>query len=166
MARFTDKDILYGLKNGSKEVLFYLSGRFYQSSRRWMRSKGIRDADTPALFSEALLRMMREVQQKELPEHLDPADLLSNIIRNLTRERRSRNSASDILPDNQQAIVSGCFSILDDSSRDLLSARFADRMGFQQLAVRFGFGNAAIAEAEINKAMDRLERMVNTRLSF
>ncbi|MEY4594891.1 MAG: hypothetical protein RIQ47_1301 [Bacteroidota bacterium] len=168
MARFSDKEILRGLKNGSAEVLFYLSDRFFQSSRRWLRTKGIRDADTPSLFSDALIRLMRDVQHKNVPEQLQPGTYLSTVLRTQLKDHKLMRSLNDKEQEHEKQMqrVAACYSILEDQSRQILSAYYADRMNFEEIAARFDFGNPVIAEVEVNKAMQQLETLVKARLSI
>lgn len=166
MARFTHKEILNGLRSGSKEVLSHLTKRYYQSSRRWLRTKGIRDADTPAFFAGALLRFLREAQQRNLPEQTVPSEQLFVHLKNQLKEHRMvQPTVAGMSPqEEQQEIVAHCFSILDESARELLMAHYADRLNFEQLASRFQLSNPVIAEFEVDKAMKQLEHIVRARL--
>ncbi|MFM2207136.1 MAG: hypothetical protein RL213_1111 [Bacteroidota bacterium] len=166
MSRYSDQELRYGLRNGSREILFYLGSRYFQTSRRWLRSKGFRDADTPSIFAEAVVRMLRELQQKQLPGHLEVREFLANVLRNYVRDLKRTAAADPATEATEERIEAAarCFSILDEDRRRLLSGRYADRLNFEQLAERIGFGNAVIAEAELYKALDNLEHILQARL--
>ena len=59
-----------------------------------------------------------------------------------------------------------CVAIQDDDTRKLLFARYAERLSFEQIAVRFAYSNPVIAQFEINKAMNRLEDIVRIQLNL
>lgn len=168
MARFSDKEVLQGLKNGSTEILFYLSKRFFQSSRRWLRTKGIRDTDTPGLFADALIRMMRDVQRKSIPGQVQPGTYLFNVLKSQLQDHKLMRASDE--HEQQQEVklqrVAACFSILDTDSQQLLTAYYADRMNFEEIAARFDFSNPVIAEFEVNKAMRQLETLAQARLAL
>ena len=168
MAKFSDKEVLQGLKNGSTEVLLYLTKRFYQSSRRWLRTKGIRDTDTPGLFTDAIIRMMRDVQRKSVPNQVQPGAYLFDVLKAQLKDHKLMRAASELEQHQelQQQRVAACFSILDEASRQLLSAYYADRMNFEEIAARFDYSNPVIAEFEVNKAMRQLETLVKARLTI
>ncbi|MFM2135516.1 MAG: hypothetical protein RL021_916 [Bacteroidota bacterium] len=168
MLRYSSEEIRFGLKNGSREVLFYLARRFFQTSRRWLRTKGFRDADTPMIFSDALVRLMRETQHKQFPSHTDIRELFSNVLRNYVRELRQETAhANETDAESERLeVIARCFTIMDGFQQQLLSGHYADRINFEELASRCGYGTAVIAEAELDKAFFMLEQVVDARLTL
>ncbi len=47
---------------------------------------------------------------------------------------------------------------------DLLTARYAENLNFEQLASRFQFSNPVIAQTEVEKAGSLMERILSARL--
>ncbi len=167
MAKLSNKEIISGMKNGSREVLFYLSGRYFQSSRRWLRTKGIRDSDTPSLFSDAVIRFLRDVQQRDFPEQIEPGEYLFSTLKNQLKDHRLMRveGASDEHLERQLEIVADCFSILETTSRQILAAYYADGLNFEQLAARFNLPNPVVAEFEVDKSIKQLDQIVKARLA-
>lgn len=168
MSRYTAEEIRSGLKNGSRDVLFYLARRYFQTSRRWLRTKGFRDADTPMIFSDALVRLMREAQQKQFPAQTEIRELFSNVLRNYVRElrRQAMEGENDDPAAERQEVIARCFNVLDGPRQQLLTGRYADRLSFEELATRLGYSNAIIAEAELDRSFFSLEQIADVRLSL
>jgi len=158
MSRRRNQHIIQSIHNGNEEILFYLSRLYFQSARRLLRRKGISDSSTPRVFATILTNVYREIKQKKLSAQVDFESYLFNSIRDF--------SEASLHPDQDVEIVSACFGILDESSRKILSSRYADRISFEEIATRCGFSNAVIAEHEVNKAMSQFEKIAAARLNM
>ena len=71
-----------------------------------------------------------------------------------------------VMLEQQTAVASQCVSILDEQARNLLHACYAERKSFEDIATKFEFSNAVIAQHEVNKAMNMLEGIVKLRLNI
>lgn len=168
MARYTDKELIDGLKNGSREILFYLQEKYFQPSRRYLRRKGVPEAETPVVFSRLLIRLMRDAQQRRIPVQIVLQSYLFNLLReylsDFRQARRHKNSLPEADPQLERVqVAASCVSILDGVPRALLFARYADQNNFEQIAALFEFSNPVIAQYEVGKAMKQLENIVRAR---
>jgi len=50
--------------------------------------------------------------------------------------------------------------------RNLITARYAERLSFEKIAQRFDYSNPVIAQHELKKAMSQLEGIVKLRLNI
>jgi hypothetical protein len=165
MSRNREQLIIDELKNGSSDVLLYLTQRYFQSSRRWLRTKGIRDADTPDVFSSALLDMMREIQERKPVVQLDIQKYLFSKIKEGVSNYKARMAATTALDMNSiQRIAERCFSALDEQAQKVLSAYYSDNFSYEELAVHLAYSNPAIAENEVNRQMNRFEGIVKAAM--
>ena len=67
---------------------------------------------------------------------------------------------------DEKEIVASCFSILDESARKILSARYVEKLSFEQIAVRLEYSNPIIAQFEFNKAFNQFENISRARLNI
>lgn len=171
MSKYSNPEIITDIQNGKEEVLFYVSKKFFQPSRRWLRRKGVPDDKTPEIFVSVLLQLFREIQQQHLSIHVEFESYLQNSLEEYlkqekTKSKKQRYILEPIYSDQQKMAVSKCVEIQDDDIRKLLFSRYAEKLSFEQIAVRFDFSNPVIAQFEVNKAMNRLEDMVRLRLNL
>ena len=66
--------------------------------------------------------------------------------------------------EEDRIVAARCISILDERSKALLFARYAENLNFEQLASRFQFSNPVIAQTEVEKAGSLMERILSARL--
>ena len=59
MSRYTNPEIISDIQNGKEEVLFYVSRKFFQPARRWLRRKGVPDDKTPEIFVTVLFQLVQ-----------------------------------------------------------------------------------------------------------
>lgn len=165
--RQKNSDIIAAIQNGEEEVLFSLTRKYYQSARRWLRQKGIRDSDTPLVFSRVLLQVFQEIKLHPGSSNIDFESFLFNALKNYSGELKAERKLKldkNESPQELKAAI-GCYSILDEQARQLLSARYTDNLTFEQIAARFNFSNPVIAQFEVNKAYLQLAHIVNIRLN-
>ncbi len=171
MSRYSNPEIISDIQNGKEEVLFYICRKFFQPARRWLRRKGVPDDKTPQIFISVLLQIFREIQQQHLSVHVDFESYLYNSLEEFFKEeklksKQSRYRIGPVYSDNQKEAVALCVEIQEDDTRKLLFSRYAEKLSFEQIAVRFEYSNPVIAQYEVNKAIIRLEGMVRIRLNL
>jgi DNA-directed RNA polymerase specialized sigma24 family protein len=171
MPRYSNPEIISAIHNGNEEVLFYVSRKFFQPARRWLRRKGVPDEKTPEIFISILLKVFREIQQQRLSVHIDFESFLFNSLddhfrQEKTKGRDERFKTESSFSDENKEIVAQCVSILDEENRKLLFSRYAEKLSFEQIAVRFNYSNPVIAQFEVNKAMNRLEAISRIQLNI
>ena len=171
MSKYTNPEIISDIQNGKEEVLFYVSRKFFQPSRRWLRRKGVPDDKTPQIFVTVLLQLFRDIQQQRLSIHVDFESYLFNSLEEYFKLEKSKNKKQryvlgTVYSDKQKDAVSLCVEIQDEEIRKLLYSRYAEKLSFEQIAVRFDYSNPVIAQFEVNKAMSRLEGIVRIRLNI
>lgn len=165
MSRIKEQSVIDELKNGSTDILLYLTQQYFQSSRRWLRSKGVRDADTPQLFSKAVINLMRELQAKKPSAPVDMEKyIFTKINEALSAYKVKTTEGDERMQISGIQLTARCFAALDDDARKLLSAYYADNLTFEELAVRFEFSNPVIAEFEVNRQMKKLEGIVKVAM--
>jgi DNA-directed RNA polymerase specialized sigma24 family protein len=169
MSSYSNQQIITSIKNGQDEVLFYLAKKYFQSGRRWLRRNGFRDADTPSVFSKILLKIYREIQQSNLSTDIDFEPFFFNSLRQYSSQFKPEKN-KDIVPipsmsDNEKEIIGSCYSILDESFRKILAARYVEKLSFEAIAVRHNFSNPVIAQFEFNKAFNQFEKIARARLN-
>ncbi len=165
----SNEEIINSIRNGKEEVLFTLSKKYFQSSRRWLRRKGISDSNTPAVFSKVLVKVLRDIQQNRLSTHVDLDKYIFNSLNeHLNKEKESRKfqRKTGIQPssDIEREAVTSCFTILDEQSKKILSARYTEKLSFEEIAARFEFSNPVIAEFEVHKALNQFQQISLARL--
>jgi hypothetical protein len=158
MPRFTSLYIKNSIHNGDEEILFSIAADYFPKARRWLRKKGVRDSDTAAIFSLGLVSAYREIQRKELSAKPDFESLLFDKLLDACTAGQPG--------DPETEIIARCFDIMEADSKRLLVARFAAGQSYETIAARMDFSNAMIAEHEVNKAMNQLERIAAARLNF
>ncbi|MFM7216497.1 MAG: hypothetical protein ACKO1U_00610 [Bacteroidota bacterium] len=163
MSLTDNSSLIQGLRASSNEALDRFTKRYFQSTRRWMRRQGVRDSDTPRLFADMLVGIIRFLQVKKVSGPMDLELLMRECIRENVKGYKGRNKAKEITiaPDGISVTAARCFSALDEQAQQLLEAYYVQGFKFEEIADRFGFGNAAIAEFEIDRAMELLENLVN-----
>ena len=166
-----NEEMISSIKKGDEKVLSVLTKKFFQSSRKQLRQKGIKDSETPAAFAQILVNLYREIQQSNLSIHLDLEKyLFASINQFLEKEKqRSRKTSSQyILPstETEKEAVAACYSILDDNTRKLLSRRYCEKLSFEEIAARFDYSNPVIAQFEVNKALLQLQKVSMARLNI
>ena len=171
MTRYTNPEIISDIQNGKEEVLFYVSRKFFQPARRWLRRKGVPDDKTPQIFVTVLLQLFREIQQQHLSLHVDFESYLFNSLEEYfkqekTKNKKQRYNLEPLYSDSQKEAVALCVEIQDIDTRKLLFSRYAEKLTFEQIASRFDFSNPVIAQFEVNKAMNRLEGIVRIQLNI
>ncbi len=166
MATFSNQVLITKIMNGEEEILFYLSGKYYQTARRWLRRHGCPDKETPHIFSVVLLEVTREIQQSKLSSTLDFEQYFFNSLRayykNLKTEKVPDSFSESM---NERELAAACFSILDESARKILSARYIGKLSFEQIAVKFDYSNPVIAQFEVNRAFKQYENITRARLN-
>lgn len=168
MKRFSKKELSTEINNGNKEVLVYLSRKYFSGVRRLLRLRGIPDEETPAVFSDVLAATFAGLRRKNAV-HLDFESYFMNALQSEVRRRKEiskKNVPVEPLFSEPVEIVAQCISILPDVSRQLLFARVAEKRSFEQIAEVFNFSNAVIAEYEIDKALTLLEGIVRLRFAI
>jgi hypothetical protein len=167
MRRSENSATITAIQNGQEDVLFSLTRKYYPSARRWLRQKGIRDIDTPAVFSRLLVKVFTEIKSHPGSANIDFESFFFNALKNysgeLRAERKLKINKEESPADLQAAIA--CYTILDEQAKQILSARYAENMSFEQIASRFNFSNPVIAQFEVNKAYVQLAHIVNIRLN-
>ena len=166
-----NEEIITSLQNGREEELLALSRRYFQSSRRWLRRKGISDSATPAIFAKVLVKIFRHIQQNRLSVHVDLDKYIYNMLNEqLSKEKEDRKFKRQIaiLPstDIEREVAATCFTILDEQNKKLLSSRYTEKLTFEEIAVRFEFSNPVIAEFEIHKALNQFRQISQARLNI
>jgi len=171
MAHYSNKALIPEIQNGNEDVLVYLSGKYFAQSRHLVRLKGLSEDRAPGIFSTVLVRVWMNVLQHRLPASVEFETFFFNSLKEEIeaekRKKKEHHSSSDIaFAGDQKEIVAQCVSILDESSRQLIYARYAEFMSFESIAARFTYSNAVIAQYEVNKAIQQLQGIVKVRLSI
>ena len=166
MKRYSEGEIIHAINNGSREVLVYLARKYFPSSRRLMRIKGLRDEVTPSVFADVLTSVYLKLQQQQF-EYVDFESYFLHALNEHVRVVKGYGNATThkevAEPDE---IASHCVSILDEQSQQILFSRVAGKMSYERIKNKFQFSNAVIAQYEVNKAMSQLEGIVKLRLNF
>jgi DNA-directed RNA polymerase specialized sigma24 family protein len=163
MARYSNQQLISSIKNGEQDVLFYITKKYYQSARRWLRRNGHVDADTPVIFSRVLVNTCREIQGKDFSLNVDFEKFFFNSLHEYNlrpEENELANSGTDV------TITANCFSILDETSRKILADRYVEGLSFEEIADRRNFSNSSIAQFECDKAFYQLENITKVRLNL
>ncbi len=171
MSRYNNKQLITEIQNGNEESLVYLADKYFQSARRVMRLKGIKDTDTPDIFSTVLVKVWLSILHHKLPSSIEFETFFFNSLEEYiveTKERRRNNQLKSaiVFSDQQKSVVAQCVSILDENAKDLVYARYGDHLSFEKIAERFNYSNAVIAQHEVGKAMNQLEGIVKLRLNI
>lgn len=170
MTQRNNDEMISSIKNGDEKVLDLLAKKFFQSSRKYLRQKGIKDSETPAAFAHILVNLYREIQQSNLSIHLDLEKyLFASINQYLDKEKqKSKNTTNKFVhptTETEKEAVAACYSILDENTRRLLSCRYCEHLSFEEIAARFDYSNPVIAQFEVNKALLQLQKVSMARLN-
>lgn len=167
MSRYTNQKLIDSILNGDDDVLFYLTKKYYQSARRWLRRNGCRDADTPSIFSNVIIKVYRDLRQSNISNNINFEQFFFNSLQEYFNQHKPNKNINDLLNSTEEnEIIGACFSILDEASRKILSARYVDKLSFEQIAVQHNFSNPMIAQFEFNKAFTQFEKLTKIRLNF
>jgi hypothetical protein len=171
MSRYNNKELIAGIKNGNEDVLVYLSGKYFQPARRMLRIKGIKDESTPEIFSTVLIKAWFNILHPKFPETVEFETFFFNlldehVLQSKATKRKNQVKPDDLFSGKQNEVAAKCVSILDENSRNLLHAHYAEHMSFEKIAVRFNYSNSVIAQHEVVKAMTQLEGIVKIRLNI
>ena len=171
MKHYNNKEIVTEIQKGNEEVLSYLSGKYFQQARRIMRIKGVKDADTPDFFSSTMVKVWIDISHQKFPVNIELETFLFNTLQeyideHIGKKSQNRLKTVDLFSENQKSVVAKCVSILDESAKNLLHARYAERLSFENIATRFNFSNPVIAQHEVDKAMNQLEGIVKLRINI
>lgn len=165
MKRYSKSDIIPEINNGNREILVYLSRKYFPSARRLLRVRGFHDELTPGIFSDVLAAVFLKLQQQS-NEYVDFETYLIRMLNDHIKDLKDRNVAEETHADQSIAITSQCVSIMDEQSQQLLFSRIAGKMSYERIKEKFQFSNAVIAQYEVNKAFNQLEGIVKLRLNF
>ena len=166
MASFTNQQVIQSIKNGEDEILFYLTKKYFNSSRRWLRRSGCRDSETPAIFGRVMVNVFGEIQRNNISTNVDFEQFFNNSLREHFKILKTENPKErDLNTSEEKEIIRSCFSILDENSRKILAARYSEKLSFEQIAARMDFSNPVIAQFEFNKAFLQFEKISRARLN-
>ncbi len=171
MSRYNNKQLITEIQNGNEEVLVYLAKKYFQTARRTLRVKGVKDSETPDVFSMVLIKTWLNILHHKFPSSIEFETFLFNSLQEYvyeTKEKKRNNQlrSEAVFPDQQKAVVAQCVSILDEGGRNLVHAYYAEQLSFEKIAERFNYSNAVIAQHEVYKAMNQLEGIVKLRLNI
>ena len=164
MARYSNQEIITSIQNGEEDVLFYLTGKYFQSSRRWLRRRGIQDSKTPSVFSIVLLKVYREIQKSDFSKNNDVEILFFNSLKEELNQSLANEKEKTQKPEEEIEIIARCFHILSDESKKILSERYVENLSFEHIASKENFSNPVIAEFEFTKAYSQFENIIKSRL--
>ena len=153
MVSFTNQEVIHSIQNGEERILFYLTKKYFNSSRRWLRRSGCRDSETPAIFGRVMVNVFGEIQRNNISPNVDFEQFFFNSLREYLKNVIAENQEDrNLIISEEKEIIRLCFSILDESSRKILAARYSEKLSFEQIAARMNFSNPVIAQFEFNKA--------------
>jgi DNA-directed RNA polymerase specialized sigma24 family protein len=171
MSRYSNKQLITEIQNGNEEVLVYLAGKYFQSARKILRLRGVKDASTPGIFSAVMIKVWLGILHHRFPPSVEFETFFFNSLAEYVKEAREKRKnnqlkSGDIFSGQQRDVVAQCVSILDENARNLVYAHYAEHLSFEKIAERFSYSNAVIAQHEVNKAMSQLEGIVKLRLNI
>src|SRR5262245_44734822 len=115
MARLSNKDLIGKISNGEDEILVYLTEKYFASSRRIIRSKGIKDELTPAVFSDAMSRAWIGVSRHRFTGHVEFETYFYNTLQESIAEfkRRLKYNSKDSTESSEERrlVASQCVDI-------------------------------------------------------
>lgn len=166
-----NEELILSIKNGKEEAIHVLRKKYFQSSRRWLRRNGISDSATPDLFAKVLVKVYRDIQQNRMTAHVDLEKYIFNslnefLIKEKEQRKEKRKNGMQIPTDKEMESVVACYSILEEQTKKLLSARYSEKLTFEEIAARFDFSNPVIAQFEVNKAFQQLQQVAAARLNI
>src|SRR5438128_732350 len=68
------KEIISEIKLNNEDVLPLLAKKYFPSCRRIIRINGLKDSQTPEVFSEVLAHVYLTIQQHQVPDNIDFED--------------------------------------------------------------------------------------------
>jgi hypothetical protein len=169
--RINKKEIISEIKHNNESVLPILARKYFPSCRRIIRMNGLRDSETPEVFSQALAHVYLSIQQEHVPYNIDFEDYffksLHEYIDRVKEKRKAKGKIrfSDLVNDNSK-VAADCVAILDDQSQQLIYARVIEKLSYENIAKRFRFTSAVLAQQEFNKAYNQLESIVKVRMNI
>ena len=163
MKRFSKKNIIDEIQNGNEEVLGRLSQKHFPSIRRLLRIRGIRDSETPQVFSHILATVFINLSKRKTVSDIDFEEYLLNSANDYVKNRKQ--ILHNVNSNNDDEITAHCVSILDEHLQKLLFARVVEKLSYEKIAERFQYSNAVIAQYELDKAFQQLEGIVKLRLN-
>jgi len=169
MSRYSNKELIAEIQNGNEEILVYLTGKYFSQVRRILRMRGWKDSLSPEIFATVLIRVWFDVSGPGFSPSVDLETFFFNSLQDYLTELRKKNQldlSNDPFSTDQKEVVSQCVSILDEQARNIVHARYAGHLSFEQIASRFNYSDAVIAQHEVNKAMNQLEGIVKLRLNI
>ncbi len=171
MSRYNNKQLITEIQNGNEDVLVYLAKKYFQTARRILRVKGVKDSQTPDIFSDVLIKVWLNILYHKFSPSIEFETFLFNSLQehvNEIRERKRNNQLKmePLVSEHQRYVVAQCVSILDENERNLVHAYYAEQLSFEKIADRFKYSNAVIAQHEVYKAMNQLEGIVKLRLNI
>lgn len=166
MTSFTNQEVIQSIKNGEEDILFYLTKKYFNSAGRWLRRSGCRDSETPAIFGRVMVNVFGEIQRNNISSNVDFEQFFTNSLREYFKILKTENpDERELNTSEEKEIIRSCFSILDESSRKILAARYSEKLSFEQIAARMDFSNPVIAQFEFNKAFSQFEKISRARLN-
>jgi DNA-directed RNA polymerase specialized sigma24 family protein len=171
MSRYSNKQLITEIQNGNEEVLVYLTKKYFQTARRILRMKGLKDSQTPDTFSNVLIKIWMNILHHKFSPSIEFETFLFNSLQehiNEIKEKKGSNQMKQdtLFSEQQRLVVAQCVSILDETERNLIQAYYAEQLSFEKIADRFSYSNAVIAQHEVYKAMTQLEGIVKLRLNI
>jgi DNA-directed RNA polymerase specialized sigma24 family protein len=165
----SDDTVIRTIRNGSNEPLFELARRYFSTARRLLRSRGVKDSETPRVFSGVLSAFARDIRREKIAPQTDISSYLLNVLRQYAREDRASRKGRDSrniteVLEEDRLVAARCISVLDERSKALLFARYAEHLNYEQIAARFQYSNPVIAQTEVEKAASLMERILSARL--
>jgi ATP phosphoribosyltransferase len=167
MALLTNRQLLEGIRHDDSSVMAAAAKKYFPSCRKYLRMKGVRDAGTPEAYARAFAGVIAEVRAGRISELADFGSILHQaMLREVEkiREQAAGNLSGGLAvsPD----VVAQCVAVLDEDIQRLLMLRFAERKSYEEIALASNFSNPVIAEFEVERAYQQLQRMVNVRFNL
>jgi hypothetical protein len=165
MPSYSNKQLFLSIQNGEEEIMFYLTKKYYQTSRRWLRREGCIDSDTPIIFSTVLVNICREIQHQRISPEIEFEHVFFNALRNYLTQLKNSEEDIETQIENTEVIAS-CFSIMEEYSKKILISRYVEKRSFETIAELQNFSNPVIAQFEVNKAFNQFEAISKVRLNI
>ncbi len=171
MSRFNNKQLITGIQNGNEDVLVYIAEKYFPQARRVLRMKGFNDSSAPEFFSTVMVKVCMDILHHKFPSNIEFETFFFNCLQESIHDEKNKKRGNQLKPDpvfsdQQKSVVAQCVSILDEQSRNLVHAHYAERLSFEAIASKFEYSNSVIAQHEVNKAMNLLEGIVKLRLNI
>jgi hypothetical protein len=169
--RVNKKEIISEIKHNNEAVLAVIAKKYFPACRRIIRMNGLKDKETPEVFSQVLAHVYLTIQQEHVPYNIDFEDYffksLHEQIGKIKDERRTKEKVkfSDLVSDKSR-IAADCVTILDEQSQQVINARVIEKLSYEKIAQRFRFTSAVIAQQEFNKAFNQLESILKVRMNI